>query len=140
MKIAIIGVGYVGLVAGTCLSSFGHQVVCVDKNQDKIKSLKNAEIPIYEPDLKSMLKKNVQAGNLNFETDIDKIIIQYDVLFIAVDTPTGIGDSDVDLSSLISVVTKITSIIKNEKLIVIKSTVPVGTNKKISKIIHSKTV
>ena len=139
MKIAIIGVGYVGLVVGTCLSSFGHQVVCVDKNQDKVNSLIKGEIPIYEPSLNSLIKKNVLAGNLKFEKDIDKIIKEIDVLFIAIDTPTEIGESNVDLSSLISIITKITSNIENEKLIVIKSTVPVGTNKKLSEIIQSKT-
>jgi UDPglucose 6-dehydrogenase len=98
MKITMLGTGYVGLVSGTCFSEFGFDVCCVDKDNDKINKLKNNIIPIYEPGLEDLVKKNSSANRLSFSNNINKNIKEADVVFIAVGTPTRRGDGHADLS------------------------------------------
>ena len=98
MQIAMIGTGYVGLVSGACFSEFGFNVTCVDKNENKISQLKSNKMPIYEPGLDVMVKKNQDAGRLSFTTDLNRTVADADVVFIAVGTPTRRGDGHADLS------------------------------------------
>ncbi|MFO7606258.1 MAG: UDP-glucose 6-dehydrogenase, partial [Desulfurivibrionaceae bacterium] len=98
MKIAMIGTGYVGLVSGVCFSDFGHEVVCVDKNPQKIEMLKAGQVPIYEPGLDSLLERNVAAGRLSFTTDLAQAVDGAEAIFIAVGTPTRRGDGHADLT------------------------------------------
>ena len=133
MNIGILGAGYVGLVTGACSSDFGHNVVCCDKSKKKVSLLKKNVIPIYEPGLESLIEKNVKASRLRFESDLKKCIDQMDVIFVAVDTPSRRVDGQADLESLFSAVDEISKIAKKNKVIVLKSTVPVGTNAKVSK-------
>jgi len=131
MKLGLLGTGYVGLVTGACLSDFGHHVICLDKNEKKISSLKKGVIPIYEPGLGSLIKKNVEAGRLEFGTDLTLYISKLDVIFLAVGTPTRRADGQADLESLLSAIKEVSDLSPKGKVIVIKSTVPVGTNKKV---------
>ena len=135
MKICIIGTGYVGLVTGTCLSDFGLEVTCVDKDIEKIKGLNSGKIPIYEPNLESLIKKNVTAGRLSFTTDIKKAVIQSKVIFIAVGTPPN-NDGSANLKQIGKVAQQIAQHLNGYKVIVNKSTVPVGTAAKITQIIQ----
>ena len=98
MKIAMIGTGYVGLVSGVCFSDFGHDVICVDKNTQKIAMLKNGEVPIFEPGLDALLARNIQAGRLSFTDDLAAAVAESDAVFIAVGTPTRRGDGHADLT------------------------------------------
>lgn len=126
MNIAVIGTGYVGLVTGTCFSEFGAHVTCVDKDQDKIDGLERGEIPIYEPGLDELVARNVRSGRLAFTTDSALAIDQALVIFIAVGTPAS-DDGSTDLSFVESVAREIGQRIESYKVIVTKSTVPVGT-------------
>lgn len=134
MHIAIIGTGYVGLVTGACFSEFGVFVTCVDKDKNKIESLKNGVIPFYEPGLEDLVKRNLKQDRLKFTTDIGEAVEESLVIFIAVGTPPR-GDGSADLSYVDEVAKKIASHIKNYKVIVTKSTVPVGTGERIRRII-----
>ncbi|MFZ3064460.1 MAG: UDP-glucose/GDP-mannose dehydrogenase family protein [Nitrospirota bacterium] len=134
MNICVIGTGYVGLVTGTCFAEFGVNVVCVDKDKNKIDKLNNGAIPIYEPGLEELVKKNVKDGRLSFTTDIDKAINNSLVVFIAVGTPPK-DDGSADLSYVEDVARSIARNLNGYKVIVTKSTVPVGTGEKIRKII-----
>ncbi|MHA1273461.1 MAG: UDP-glucose dehydrogenase family protein [Promethearchaeota archaeon] len=134
MKICIIGTGYVGLVTGTCLSDFGLEVTCVDKDSEKIKGLNSGKVPIYEQNLESLIKKNVTAGRLSFTTDIKKAIKQSKAIFIAVGTPPN-DDGSANLQQIERVAQEIAASINEYKVIVNKSTVPVGTAVKIKEII-----
>ncbi|HHE04783.1 MAG TPA: UDP-glucose/GDP-mannose dehydrogenase family protein [candidate division WOR-3 bacterium] len=134
MKICIIGTGYVGLVTGTCLSDFGLEVTCVDKDSEKIKGLNSGKVPIYEQNLESLIKKNVTAGRLSFTTDIKKAIKQSKAIFIAVGTPPN-DDGSANLQQIERVAQEIAAFINEYKVIVNKSTVPVGTAVKIKEII-----
>ncbi|GAG33860.1 unnamed protein product, partial [marine sediment metagenome] len=134
MKICIVGTGYVGLVTGTCLSDFGLEVTCVDKDSEKIKGLNSGKIPIYEPNLESLIKKNVTAGRLSFTTDIEKAIKQSKAIFIAVGTPPN-NDGSANLKQIEKVAQQIAASMNEYKVIVNKSTVPVGTATKIKEII-----
>ena len=136
MRLGILGVGYVGLVTGVCLSDFGHNVICIDKNKTKINKLQNGLVPIFEPGLEALINKNVKSGRLLFGTDLKKFIDNIDVIFVAVDTPSRRGDGVADLGSLLEAITEISKISNNCKLVVIKSTVPVGTNKKVKDYIY----
>ncbi len=136
MKIGIIGVGYVGLVSGACFSDFGHNVVCIDKDVKKIESLRNGESPIYEPGLEEIIDRNVKSKRLSFETDISNSIKEVEVIFIAVGTPTRRGDGYADLTSVFEVFTDIKDLVEHNQTVVIKSTVPVGTNKKVQEIMN----
>ena len=138
MQIAMIGTGYVGLVSGACFSEFGFNVTCVDKNENKISQLKSNKIPIYEPGLDVLVKKNQDAGRLSFTTDLNRTVADADVVFIAVGTPTRRGDGHADLSYVFDAAEEIAEYISGYTVIVTKSTVPVGTGKKIFKIIRQK--
>ncbi len=138
MQIAMIGTGYVGLVSGACFSEFGFNVSCVDKNEDKVSQLKSNKMPIYEPGLDVLVKKNQDAGRLSFTTDLNHTVADADVVFIAVGTPTRRGDGHADLSYVFDAAEEIAEYISGYTVIVTKSTVPVGTGKKIFKIIQQK--
>jgi UDPglucose 6-dehydrogenase len=136
MKIGIIGVGYVGLVSGACFSDFGHKVVCIDRDVKKIERLRNGESPIYEPGLEEIIDRNVMSKRLSFETDISNSIKDVEVIFIAVGTPTRRGNGHADLTSVFEVFTDIKNLVGHNQTVVIKSTVPVGTNKKAQEIMN----
>ncbi len=135
MRIAIIGTGYVGLVTGTCLSDFGLQVICVDKDMGKIKQLESGKIPIYEQGLEDLVKKNVEAGRLSFTTNLGEAVRQSEVIFIAVGTPSN-DDGSADLSQVEDAAQEIAQNIDDYKVIVNKCTVPVGTARKIKQFIN----
>ena len=135
MNITIIGTGYVGLVSGTCFAEFGVNVTCVDKDEEKIKNLRNGIIPIYEPGLDELVKKNINQGRLKFEIDLSKSVNRSDAIFIAVGTPSRKKDGHADLSYVYAVAEEIAKNLKNFSVIVNKSTVPVGTGENVSKII-----
>ena len=135
-KITIIGTGYVGLVTGAGISEFGHDVTCVDIDKDKIQKLNLGEIPIYEPELETIIKNNKSKGRLNFGTDINKAIKNSQIIFIAVGTPMS-KNGDSDLSAIEEVAKIIGANLNSYKVICTKSTVPVGTGKKIEEIIKS---
>lgn len=126
MKIAVIGTGYVGLVTGTCLADIGHQIICVDIDAKKIANLKNGIIPIYEPGLSEIVKKNFELGNLEFTTDTNKAVKESEVVFIAVGTPS-LPDGSVNLDYVKKAAEDIARAMNGFKVIVDKSTVPVGT-------------
>ncbi|MCY3879211.1 MAG: UDP-glucose/GDP-mannose dehydrogenase family protein [Rhodobacteraceae bacterium] len=133
MRITIVGVGYVGLVSGVCLSDFGHQVVCVDNDADKIKELCDGRAPIYEPGLETLLKTNLEAGRLSFTTDIAKGVEGAKAVFVAVGTPSRRGDGHADLTYVMTAVKEVARVLTGNAVLVIKSTVPVGTNRKVLK-------
>ena len=135
MNITILGTGYVGLVSGTCFSEFGFDVCCVDKDKDKINNLKNDIIPIYEPGLQNLVKKNKNSGRLSFSNDIDQNIKKADIVFIAVGTPSRRGDGHADLTYVYEAAEKIAKNLDGYTVIVNKSTVPVGTSAEIKNII-----
>ena len=135
-KITIIGTGYVGLVTGAGISEFGHDVTCVDIDKNKIQKLNLGEIPIYEPELETIIKNNKSKGKLNFSTDINKAIKNSQIIFIAVGTPMS-KNGDSDLSAVENVAKIIGANLNSYKVICTKSTVPVGTGKKIEEIIKS---
>jgi UDPglucose 6-dehydrogenase len=137
MKIAMIGTGYVGLVSGVCFSDFGHEVVCVDKNPQKIEMLKAGKVPIYEPGLEALLEKNVQAGRLSFTTDLADAVDGAEAIFIAVGTPTRRGDGHADLTYVFAAAEEIARAMTGYAVIVTKSTVPVGTNRKVEEIVRA---
>ena len=138
MRLCVIGTGYVGLVAGTCLADMGNTVVCIDNNQDKIEKLQNGIIPIYEPGLEELIKTNVKEKRLFFSTDLAAAVKASSVCFIAVATPQDI-DGSCNLDAVITVAQEIAKNINEYKVIVNKSTVPVGTADRLSKIIKEKT-
>jgi UDPglucose 6-dehydrogenase len=135
MKIAMIGTGYVGLVSGVCFSDFGHDVTCVDKNPDKIAMLLRGEVPIFEPGLDALMSKNVEAGRLRFTTDLAEAITGAEAVFIAVGTPTRRGDGHADLTYVMAAAEEIARAASEYVVIVTKSTVPVGTNRAVKKVI-----
>ncbi|MBR5551369.1 MAG: UDP-glucose/GDP-mannose dehydrogenase family protein [Muribaculaceae bacterium] len=137
MNIAIVGTGYVGLVSGTCFSDMGINVTCVDVDQSKIDNLKNGIIPIYEPGLEEMVKKNIKAGRLKFETDLTKVLDDVDVVFSAVGTPPD-EDGSADLKYVLAVARTIGQNINKYTVVVTKSTVPVGTAAKVKATIQEE--
>ncbi|MBA7572570.1 UDP-glucose 6-dehydrogenase [subsurface metagenome] len=139
MKICIVGTGYVGLVTGTCFSDFGLEVICVDKDSEKIKGLNSGKVPIYEPNLESLIKKNVTAGRLSFATDMEKAVKQSKAIFIAVGTPPN-NDGSANLEQIEKVAQEIAASINEYKVIVNKSTVPIGTAAKIKEIINKNVI
>ena len=139
MKIAMIGTGYVGLVSGVCFSDFGHDVVCVDKNPDKIALLKAGEVPIFEPGLADLMAKNVKSGRLSFTLDLAEAVSGADAVFIAVGTPTRRGDGHADLTYVMSAASEIGEALTGYAVIVTKSTVPVGTNRKVAEAVAAAT-
>jgi UDPglucose 6-dehydrogenase len=132
MKIAMIGTGYVGLVSGVCFSDFGHEVICVDKDPGKIERLRAGEVPIFEPGLDDLMAKNVAAGRLSFTLDLAEAVAGADAVFIAVGTPTRRGDGHADLTYVMAAAAEIGRALTGYAVIVTKSTVPVGTNRKVA--------
>lgn len=137
MKIAVVGTGYVGLVAGTCFAEMGHEVACVDNNAQKIADLLKGKLPIYEPGLDALVPKHVAAGGLHFTTDLGKSVSEAEVVFIAVGTPAG-AHGAADLRYVVAVAEAIGDHLNEFKVIVIKSTVPIGTCDKVRAIIASR--
>ena len=134
MKIAVIGTGYVGLVTGTCLAETGNEVVCVDIDQDKVNNMKSGIVPIYEPHLDLLFERNIKAGRLNFTSSLDEGLSFGEIIFLALPTPED-EDGSADLSYVLGVADQIGKKIKDYKVIVDKSTVPVGTAEKVQKAI-----
>jgi UDPglucose 6-dehydrogenase len=129
-KIAVIGSGYVGLVTGTCFSEMGNEVVCVDIDEAKVETMKNGKIPIYEPHLDVLFERNIKQGRLTFSTDLAASIKDCEVIFLALPTPPG-GDGSADLSYVLGVAEEIGKLLIGYKILVDKSTVPVGTAEKV---------
>ena len=136
MRIAMIGAGYVGLVSGACLSEFGHDVVCVDKDAAKVKSLRQGAIPIFEPGLDEVVAANVKAGRLTFESDLATAVAGAGAVFIAVGTPSRRGDGHADLSYVFAASEEIAAALTGYAVVVTKSTVPVGTSRQVEAIIR----
>ncbi|RVN84496.1 UDP-glucose 6-dehydrogenase [Sinorhizobium meliloti] len=136
MKIPMIGAGYVGLVSGVCFADFGHDVVCVDKDEGKISALKKGQIPIFEPGLDHLVASNVASGRLNFTDDLKTAVAASDVVFIAVGTPSRRGDGHADLSYVYAAAREIASNLQGFTVVVTKSTVPVGTGDEVERIIR----
>ena len=134
MKIAMIGTGYVGLVTGACLAKIGHHIICVDQDETKITSLNNGVIPIYEPGLADMVTEFAESGNLSFTTDLTQAVESVDVIFIAVGTPPA-SDGRSDLTQLENAARQIAKSANGDKIVVIKSTVPVGTCRRVGRIL-----
>ncbi len=135
MKIAMIGTGYVGLVSGVCLSDFGHEVVCVDKNQEKLTLLRAGKTPIFEPGLDSLMARNMAANRLSFTDNLKEATAGADAVFIAVGTPSRRGDGHADLSFVFGAVKEVAEALTHPAVIVTKSTVPVGTNQKVAELL-----
>ncbi|NNE52449.1 MAG: UDP-glucose/GDP-mannose dehydrogenase family protein [Sulfitobacter sp.] len=134
MKIVVVGTGYVGLVSGVCFSDFGHEVICVDTNQDKVDMLRRGEVPIFEPNLDTLMRSNMEAGRLSFSTDLKSSLEAVDAVFIAVGTPTRRGDGHADLQYVFAAAEEIARSLSDYAVVVTKSTVPVGTNRQIADI------
>ncbi|WP_281847384.1 UDP-glucose dehydrogenase family protein [Olleya namhaensis] len=139
MKIAVIGTGYVGLVTGTCLAETGNEVLCIDIDQDKVKQMQAGEVPIYEPHLDVLFERNIKANRLKFSTNLEEGLEHGDIIFLALPTPED-EDGSADLKYILGVADDIGKIIKDYKVIVDKSTVPVGTSDKVKAAIakHAK--
>ena len=135
MKLLVVGTGYVGLVSGTCLAEMGHSVICLDINPEKIENLKNGHIPIYEPGLEEMVRRNTYGGRLSFTTDYATSVASSSVCFITVDTPVA-PDGHANLRYIENAVTAIAEHMNEYRLIVLKSTVPVGTSEHVKKIMQ----
>ena len=138
MKLCMIGTGYVGLVSGVCFSDLGNDVICVDKDERKINDLKNGIIPIYEPGLEELVKKNYKNKKINFSTDLNNSVKKSDIIFICVGTPTKKKGNGADLSQIYSVGKEISNSINKFKIIITKSTVPVTTGDELEKIISKR--
>ncbi|MEM7135338.1 MAG: UDP-glucose/GDP-mannose dehydrogenase family protein [Myxococcota bacterium] len=134
MKLCVIGTGYVGLVTGTCFAATGQRVICVDKDSSKIDRLQKHEIPIYEPGLEEMVQENADAGRLSFSTDLATAMRDVDLAFIAVGTPPTL-DGEADLSAVFGVAKELASVATRDLVIVLKSTVPVGTNAQVQRLV-----
>ena len=137
MRVTMIGAGYVGLVSGACFADFGHDVVCVDKDETKIKKLENGEIPIFEPGLDALVAENVKAGRLSFSLDLGASTPEAEAVFIAVGTPSRRGDGFADLSYVYQAAEEIAAEMNGYTVVVTKSTVPVGTGAEVAKIIRN---
>ena len=138
MKLCMIGTGYVGLVSGVCFSDLGNEVICVDRDQQKIENLKKGIIPIYEPGLEELVLKNYKDKRLKFSTNLKDSITKSDIIFICVGTPTKKNGNGADLSQIYSVAKEIRNSISKFKIVITKSTVPVTTGDEIEKIISQK--
>ncbi|MET0367201.1 MAG: UDP-glucose/GDP-mannose dehydrogenase family protein [Methylobacterium sp.] len=136
MNITMVGSGYVGLVSGACLADFGHRVVCVDSNRDRIDALKAGRIPIYEPELDALVAENVRQGRLSFVVDLEAAVAEADAVFIAVGTPSRRGDGFADLSYVHQAARSIARALTRFTVVVTKSTVPVGTGDEVERIIR----
>ena len=138
MKLCMIGTGYVGLVSGVCFSDLGNQVICVDKDLNKINQLQNGIIPIYEPGLDELVKRNIKNKRLTFSNDLKNSIKKSDIIFICVGTPTKKGSSRADLNQIYAVAKELSKSLNKFKIIITKSTVPVTTGDEIEKILSRK--
>src|SRR5689334_9177833 len=136
MRITMVGTGYVGLVSGACFADFGHQVICVDKNAEKIAALHRGEIPIFEPGLDALVVSNAKAGRLDFATDLSVPVAEADAVFIAVGTPSRRGDGHADLSYVHAAARELAAVLKGFTVVVTKSTVPVGTGDEVERLIR----
>jgi UDPglucose 6-dehydrogenase len=134
----MIGTGYVGLVSGACFSDLGNSVYCVDNDKNKISNLIKGKIPIYEPGLYELVNKNYKNGGLKFTSNLREAVINSDIIFICVGTPTKKNSNEADLSQVYNVAKELRSLIKKYKIIITKSTVPVTTGDEIEKIICQK--
>ena len=138
MKIAVVGTGYVGLVTGTCLAETGNQVICVDINEKKVKMMQEGKLPIYEPGLELLFTRNINQGRLHFTSNLAEALEESKIIFLALPTPPG-GDGSADLSYVLGAAKDIAKLVKEYKVIVTKSTVPVGTADKITAVLHEHT-
>ncbi len=138
MKLAVIGTGYVGLVTGTCFANSGNEVTCVDIDDAKIDALNRGDIPIYEPGLSDLVKRNSAVGRLTFTTDVASAVVPAEIIYLAVGTPSA-DDGSADLTALWAVTTAIAPHLREDAIVVIKSTVPVGTNAKLFARLHELT-
>ena len=138
MKIAVVGTGYVGLVTGTCLAETGNQVTCVDINEEKVKMMQAGQLPIYEPGLEILFNRNISESRLSFTTSLADAIADAKIIFLALPTPPG-GDGSADLSYVLGAAKDIAKLITEYKVIVTKSTVPVGTADKVTKVLKDNT-
>ena len=139
MEITVIGTGYVGLVSGVCFAEFGFNVVCVDNNLAKVESLQRGEVPIYEPGLDKLMKKNMDAGRLTFSSSTKDSVKNADIIFIAVGTPSK-EDGSANLDYVYSAVAELSDTVNKDAVLVIKSTVPVGTTKSVKKFLQGRGV
>lgn len=138
MKIAVVGTGYVGLVTGTCLAETGNQVTCVDINAEKVEMMKAGQLPIYEPGLETLFNRNIHEQRLQFTTNLADAIADAKIIFLALPTPPG-GDGSADLSYVLGAAKDIAKLVKDYKVIVTKSTVPVGTADKVKAVMQANT-
>ncbi len=138
MKISVIGTGYVGLVTGTCLAETGNEVLCIDIDEDKVKKMKQGEVPIYEPHLDILFERNIKADRLKFSTSLEEGLEHGEIIFLALPTPED-EDGSADLSYVLGVAKNIGKLLKQYKVIVDKSTVPVGTSDKVKATIENET-
>jgi len=138
MHVAMIGTGYVGLVSGACFSEFGHDVTCIDKDEAKVADLKAGRIPIYEPGLDRLVQSNADAGRISFSTEIGPAVAKADVVLIAVGTPTRRGDGHADLSYVFGAAEEVADALDGYTVVVTKSTVPVGTGRKVESLIRER--
>jgi UDPglucose 6-dehydrogenase len=138
MKIAVVGTGYVGLVTGTCLAETGNQVTCVDINEQKVKMMQEGQLPIYEPGLELLFHRNISQKRLLFTNNLADAIADAQIIFLALPTPPG-GDGSADLSYVLGAAKDIAKLVTGYKVIVTKSTVPVGTADKVTAVIKANT-
>ena len=138
MKITVIGTGYVGLVTGTCLAEVGHDVLCIDIDKEKVKQMQSRHVPIYEPFLDNYFERNIEAGRLHFSTKVEEGVTHAEVIFLALPTPED-EDGSADLSYVLGVANQIGDLMKDYKIVVSKSTVPVGTGERVKATLMSKT-
>ena len=136
MRVVMIGTGYVGLVSGACFADFGHEVVCIDNNPDKIEMLNQGELPIFEPGLDELVEQNTKSGRLTFSSDPEKAVGDADIVFIAVGTPARRGDGHADLKYIYAVAEELAPLLQGYTVVVTKSTVPVGTGDEVEKILR----
>src|SRR5215831_4193395 len=136
MHIAMIGSGYVGLVSGACLADFGHNVVCVDKDAEKISALNRGDVPIFEPGLHDLIVNNTRQGRLAFASELAPAVAAAEAVFISVGTPSRHGDGHADLSYVYAAAREIAAALSGFTVVVTKSTVPVGTGDEVERIIR----
>jgi UDPglucose 6-dehydrogenase len=136
MRIAMVGSGYVGLVSGACFSEFGFTVACVDKDEARIAALQRGDMPIFEPDLEAVVTRNARAGRLGFTTDLAGAVAGADAVFIAVGTPSRRGDGHADLSFVFAAAKELAPALQDDAVVVLKSTVPVGTSRQVERVIR----
>src|SRR4029079_9125189 len=136
MRIAMIGAGYVGLVSGACFADFGHDVVCVDQDVDKINALNQHQLPIYEPGLQQLVEENIAQQRLSFTDKLPEAVRNSQVVFIAVGTPSRRGDGHADLSYVHAAAREIAQAVNGYTVIITKSTVPIGTGDQVERIVR----